>query len=117
MSFHERLVLPNDDGLRAVAAPAWRTKTATALGATFAPAPRACCGGRILRPEASPTHACAWCDRELDMRPGTVRGAPSANWGMCPDCLSKRLVALMAAPLEASDKPLQPLDFEPVTAP
>ena len=52
----------------------------------------------MLRREASPTHACAWCDRKLDMRPGTVRGVLTTNWGMCPDCLSKRLVALMAAP-------------------
>jgi hypothetical protein len=61
-------------------------------------------------------HTCAWCDRKLEMRPGTVRGVLTTNWGMCPDCLSKRLVALMAAPPQTSDKPLHPLDFDPVTA-
>ena len=43
-------------------------------------------------------HVCAWCDCKLGIRPGTVRGVPATNWGMCPDCLSERLVALMAAP-------------------
>jgi predicted transglutaminase-like cysteine proteinase len=42
-------------------------------------------------------HVCAWCERKLGIRPATVRGVPSTNYGMCPDCLAERLVALMAA--------------------
>ncbi len=54
-------------------------------------------------------HVCAWCDRKLEMRPGRVRGVPATNWGICPTCLSNRLVALMAAP---PFKPLLPSDLD-----
>jgi hypothetical protein len=45
-------------------------------------------------------HVCAWCDCKLGILPGTVRGIPATNWGMCPACLSKRLKALVEAPPE-----------------
>ena len=54
---------------------------------------------------------CAWCDREIGSVSATVRGVPATNWGMCPDCLSKRLAALMAAPPQTRYKPSHPLDL------
>jgi hypothetical protein len=54
--------------------------------------------------EASPKHVCAWCERELDIRPGSVRGVLATNWGMCSSCLSDRLAALMAVPLQTPYK-------------
>ena len=43
-------------------------------------------------------HVCSWCDCKLGIRPATVQGVPATNYGMCPDCLAERLVALKAAP-------------------
>ena len=56
-------------------------------------------------------HVCSWCGRKLGIRPGSVRGVPATNYGMCPDCLAKRLAALGAAPPQTPHKPLHPLDL------
>ena len=37
---------------------------------------------------------CAWCNCKLGIWPCSVRGVPATNWGMCPECLSSRLIAL-----------------------
>ncbi len=54
-------------------------------------------------------HICAWCERKLGIRPGTVRGVSSMNFGICPDCLAERLAALSAGPPETPHKSPVPL--------
>ena len=55
---------------------------------------------------------CAWCDAKLGIWPCTVRGIPATNWGMCPDCLSKRLAALGAVPPQMPHKPRLAVDLD-----
>jgi hypothetical protein len=57
-----------------------------------------------LRREASPMHVCAWCDCELGICMGAVRGVPTTNYGMCPDCLARRRLALLSARPQTADE-------------
>ena len=47
---------------------------------------------------ASDTCICAWCDCELGFQAGKVQGVSATNYGMCRDCLAKRLAAAIGLP-------------------
>ena len=43
-------------------------------------------------------YLCAWCNRELSIRPGKLRGDPATNYGMCATCLVVQLPQLPLRP-------------------